>query len=180
MGSGDTPLGTVKSFSERAEIMGSATMILSVGNNGLVISFSFFFSVSYTDSMVVIFNRAAPAPDKALLNISKKTTTLKKSVKPESLFSDIPMRSLPLPSTSSSSTSSSTLSKEGLIPLGLEPPPKRRAGFAPIKSAALVTAENIASASSSMNGSSNGGSGLIIPVKRKAGFEPIGAPVNKK
>lgn len=36
MNSGDTPLGTVSSFQRRAELVGSATMVLSVGNKGCV------------------------------------------------------------------------------------------------------------------------------------------------
>ena len=47
MASGDTPLSTTAAFAARAEMTGSATMILSVGNKGSVLlSISSFLALA--------------------------------------------------------------------------------------------------------------------------------------
>mgnify|MGYP001574731400 CR=1 FL=1 len=48
MGSGDTPLSTATAFAARAERLGSATMVLSVGNKGCVLRFPVLALVTLT------------------------------------------------------------------------------------------------------------------------------------
>ncbi|GAA5857471.1 hypothetical protein JCM8547_009290 [Rhodosporidiobolus lusitaniae] len=178
MAAGDTPLSTAAAFSKRAEMLGSATMILGVGNNN-----------------------SAPIQEDTLDNVSKSEKHLKgkgKAVVPpppisrngrnpsalgvDTVFDDIPMRPLPLPSasaTASGSASSATFAAPASPEPSSSAAPVKRSGFAPVRS--FTPAEATPEPGEGGGGPGLGGGGrFAIAVKRKATGEGEGSPAGKR
>lgn len=141
MVSGDTPLSSASAFAARAERMGSATMVLSVGNRG-----------------------TAPVQDEILNNLKKPDLKGKGKAKPiaatalpgrAGVIDDIPLRPLPLP-------------EAGDVGRGASPA-TASAGFAPVRSFTPIGQEggDRAAVETGKRGFTSGGF-VPIAVKRKA------------
>lgn len=148
MVSGDTPLSSASAFAARAERMGSATMVLSVGNRG-----------------------TAPVQDEILNNLKKPDAKGKGKLKPTAatalpgraaVIEDIPLRPLPLP-------------EAGEVGRGASPATVR-AGFAPVRSFTPIgEGGDDGGATGEEAGRKGFSSGGFVPiaVKRKADGEPV-------
>ncbi|GAA5921429.1 hypothetical protein JCM1841_005816 [Sporobolomyces salmonicolor] len=166
MAAGDTPLSSAAAFAARAEKMGSATMILGVGNNN---------SAPHQDDPLANLSKSRPAPSgkgkgKGKAVASSRSDRTQSPV--AGVISDIPMRALPLPSTSSSRDASGTP----------EPGGGRKAGFAPVRSFSPAVGPGEGAAAGGAKGSATEAPKLAIPisVKRKANGEGEGSPASKR
>ncbi|KPV75430.1 uncharacterized protein RHOBADRAFT_48436, partial [Rhodotorula graminis WP1] len=101
MAAGDTPLSTAAAFAARAEMTGSATMILGVGNNNSApVQRDTLGGVSRIEKAARGKGKPVVSPGPSARNGNGGG--------PSSVFSDIPMRSLPLPEASGSRGASGT------------------------------------------------------------------------
>lgn len=202
MAAGDTPLSTAAAFAARAEMTGSATMILGVGNNKCVLSLTAFLApprLARRKTLTLTLSlfpspplplppplssppsrSSAPVHRDTLGGVSRIEKTARGKGKPvvspgpsarngaspASVFSDIPMRSLPLPEASGSRGASGT------------PEPTARRGFAPVRSFSPATGG--AEQGEGATPGPSGGAKLSISVKRKAGDEGEGSPASKR
>ncbi|KAL8292629.1 hypothetical protein RQP46_001241 [Phenoliferia psychrophenolica] len=152
MASGDTPLSTATAFAARSERMGSATMVLSVGNKG---------AAPQQEEILGMPDKRLKKGDKGKGKPEKHARATSSSA--PAVFSDIPMRPLPLPD--SDSRGSSPAVRPGFAPIG---------SFSPLPSAS--------SASTSMAEPAEQKEKFILPtsiVKRKAA-EEAGGPAGKR
>ncbi|GAA5943917.1 hypothetical protein JCM3775_002277 [Rhodotorula graminis] len=160
MAAGDTPLSTAAAFAARAEMTGSATMILGVGNNNSApVQRDTLGGVSRIEKAARGKGKPVVSPGPSARNGNGGG--------PSSVFSDIPMRSLPLPEASGSRGASGT------------PEPTVRRGFAPVRSFSPATGGADQGEGGGTPGPS-GGAKLSISVKRKAGDEGEGSPASKR
>ncbi|GAA5916417.1 hypothetical protein JCM8208_000912 [Rhodotorula glutinis] len=159
MAAGDTPLSTAAAFAARAEMTGSATMILGVGNNNSApVQRDTLGGVSRIEKAARGKGKPVVSPGPSARNGN--------GAGPSSVFSDIPMRSLPLPEASGSRGASGT------------PEPTVRRGFAPVRSFSPATGG--AEQGEGGTPGPSGGAKLSISVKRKAGDEGEGSPASKR
>ncbi|KAM0752196.1 SART-1 protein [Meredithblackwellia eburnea MCA 4105] len=159
MASGDTPLSTAQAFAARAERMGSATMVLSVGNKG---------AAPQQEQLLGGPDKHLKKGDKGKgKDKSDKTHGLSSGT--GTVFSDIPMRSLPLPSDVDSPSTSRLGS------------PAIRSGFAPVGGFSPLNASSSASGTDTP-GEAEKKERFVIQAggKRKAGGEPEGSPASKR
>ncbi|KAK4699424.1 U4/U6.U5 tri-snRNP-associated protein 1, partial [Phenoliferia sp. Uapishka_3] len=108
MASGDTPLSTASAFAARSERMGSATMVLSVGNKGA--------APRQEEILGSASAKLAKKGDKGKGKATDKTARSGSSA--PAMFPDIAMRALPLPASESTSRSGSPAVRAGFAPIG--------------------------------------------------------------